>query len=317
MHIVSTELHIEYIPSGQGDAGIANDPRAPTVVFVHGLLGRGKNFGMIAKNLHPFFNCILVDLPNHGLSAHTNIVDYVHMAHSLVHTIINLPNAPSRCHIVGHSMGGKVAMVASLLYPHFVEKLVVEDIAPVETHGASDFRRLIDALFALNLPSLNSKTDADLQLESAGIEPKRVRAFLLQNLVYDSEKTLFWQPNLRALYQNLDAIMDFPLDEDLAFAKASIQSQDFEAPPHLANTNITQINNSTQSNGTEKTAVLYPNPALFISGGRSKYVTPAGIARAQELFPNAQFYTIEEAGHWVHADATDLFTDLILKFFKN
>jgi pimeloyl-ACP methyl ester carboxylesterase len=101
----------------------------PLVVFVHGLFGQGRNWTTIAKGLADSHRVTLIDLPNHGHSPWTDRVDYLDMAKMVATELEHLGEPVT---LVGHSMGGKVAMQLALRRPELLRALVVVDIAPVE-----------------------------------------------------------------------------------------------------------------------------------------------------------------------------------------
>src|SRR4029450_7576133 len=131
----------------------------PRVVFVHGLFGQGKNWTTIAKGLADNHRVTLLDLPNHGHSPWTDRVDYLDMA-ELVAAAPETLDGPAT--LVGHSMGGKVAMQVALRRPELLRALVVVDVAPTgypESGGrtddpdeeASPFAHYIAAMRAIDL----------------------------------------------------------------------------------------------------------------------------------------------------------------------
>ncbi|MDI3329561.1 MAG: alpha/beta fold hydrolase [Micrococcus sp.] len=179
------------------------------VVFLHGLFGRGKNFTRIAKDLAPDHRSLLVDLPNHGQSAWTDVVDYRQMADSLARTLRGDFATEGPVAVVGHSMGGKVAMVLALRHPDLVARLVVVDIAPTQAGGGEgEFAHLLDSLAAVDLSALERRSDADEALKEA-IPWDTTRLFLLQNL-RSGPDGFHWEPNLELLRASLDAIGGFP-----------------------------------------------------------------------------------------------------------
>ena len=101
----------------------------PHVVFVHGLFGQGRNWTSIAKGLAGDHRVTLIDLPNHGHSPWTDRVDYLDMARLVADELASFGEPVT---LVGHSMGGKVAMTLALRRPELLRALVVVDIAPVE-----------------------------------------------------------------------------------------------------------------------------------------------------------------------------------------
>ncbi len=194
--MTETTLHTRLI----GDSGTP-------VVFLHGLFGQGRNFTQIARGLEPEFRSLLVDLPDHGRSAWTDEVDYVAMADAVATTIAEVfPR--QRVHLVGHSMGGKVAMVAALRHPELVERLVIVDIAPAVSEGSDEFEHLLGSLAALDLDRIERRAEADIALAEP-IPDERVRGFLLQNL-RSGDDGFGWQANLSTLRRDLGRIGGFP-----------------------------------------------------------------------------------------------------------
>jgi pimeloyl-ACP methyl ester carboxylesterase len=178
------------------------------VVFLHGLFGQGRNFTQIAKELEPDFRSLLVDLPNHGRSSWTDDVGFEAMADAVAAELRAGFAADRPVHLVGHSMGGKTAMVLALHHPELVDRLVVVDIAPVPGDGAGEFEHLLDSLAEVDLASLQRRSDADEQLLEP-ISDARVRGFLLQNL-RSGPDGFRWQANLDLLRRELPTIMGFP-----------------------------------------------------------------------------------------------------------
>ncbi|QCU77666.1 alpha/beta fold hydrolase [Citricoccus sp. SGAir0253] len=179
------------------------------VVFLHGLFGRGKNFTRIAKDLVPGYRSLLVDLPNHGESDWTDTVDYRQMADSVAETLRGGFAAQGPVAVVGHSLGGKVAMVLALRHPELVSRLVVVDIAPTRAGGAEgEFAHLLDSLAAVDLSTVRRRQDAEDALRGP-IPWDTTRLFLLQNLRGGADG-YSWEPNLELLRRSLDAIGGFP-----------------------------------------------------------------------------------------------------------
>lgn len=182
---------------------------APTAVFLHGLFGQGKNFYSVAKTLASDITSILVDLPNHGHSPHSQDCTYEHMADQAATICADIAKTTGKVHLIGHSMGGKVAMLLALKHPHLIDRLVVEDISPVTTTNMSEFDYLLGALRALDLTTLTSRKDAEDTLATA-IPDDGVRLFLLQNLRQKNGQW-YWLANLELLHNNLDTLGAFPV----------------------------------------------------------------------------------------------------------
>lgn len=181
----------------------------PAVVFLHGLFGQGKNFTQIAKGLAPEHRSLLVDLPNHGRSEWTDHFDYAEMADHVAAELRADVAAEAPVHLVGHSMGGKVAMVLALRHPELIDRLVVVDISPVASGGSmGQFEHLLASLAALDLASLGSRREADEQLQEPIPDPM-TRGFLLQSLVRE-DGAFRWLSNLGLLRAELDVIGGFP-----------------------------------------------------------------------------------------------------------
>lgn len=187
-----------------------SDPAAPQrVVFLHGLFGRGRNFQTIARALSPDVQSLLIDLPNHAKSAWTATFDYVQTADLVAAHLREDFAAHGPVDIVGHSMGGKVAMVLALRHPDIVRRLVIVDISPVVSpEPKGNFQHLLDSLASVDLSKVERRSDADEALQTP-IPQAGVRAFLLQNLMRVGDG-FRWEANLDLLRADLDTIMGFP-----------------------------------------------------------------------------------------------------------
>ena len=126
------------------------------VVFCHGLFGQGKNWTQVAKVVAERHRVLLLDMPQHGRSPWTPDFDYLDAADQVA---ASLPDEPVA--VVGHSMGGKIAMVLALRHPERVDRLCVVDIAPVAYDSAHSFDRYVAAMRGLDLASLTARADAD------------------------------------------------------------------------------------------------------------------------------------------------------------
>jgi pimeloyl-ACP methyl ester carboxylesterase len=263
-----------------GDAG-------PHVVFVHGLFGQGKNWTTIAKGLADRHRVTLLDLPNHGHSPWTERVDYLDMAELLAGELAELGEPVT---LVGHSMGGKVAMQLALRRPELLRALVVVDIAPAEypeTGGrtddpdeeASPFAAFIAAMRQMDLTELASREDADRALQAA-VPSDMVRAFLLQSLVREGVGAgggWRWRLNLDVLARDLGELRRFP------------------DPPAGA---------------------TFDGPVLWVAGAGSTYVLDRDRPRMDELFPATRLVRVKHAGHWVHSEQPEVFLETVRRFLE-
>jgi len=175
------------------------------LIILHGLFGSLGNWNNPIKSLSSAYQVITVDLRNHGRSPHCDAMDYTLMAADIVELMKHLDI--SKAHILGHSMGGKVAMQLALNYPELIDKLIIVDIAPV-AYGAHH-EDVFKGLFAVDLKTLKSRSEADKQL-SEHIDDVAVRAFLLTNLYRAHSKEFAWRMNLQAIYNEYNHISAAP-----------------------------------------------------------------------------------------------------------
>ncbi len=171
----------------------------PPLILLHGLFGAAGNWGAIQKALAPSFRVTAMDLRNHGASAHAAAMGYAAMAADVAETM------DGAAAVVGHSMGGKVAMMLALTRPALVTRLVVADIAPVRYPPG--LRGHVAAMRSLALaPGLTRKT-ADAALAAVIHEPG-IRAFLLQNLLFGRDPPA-WRIGLDEIAAGMSDIEDF------------------------------------------------------------------------------------------------------------
>jgi esterase len=198
------------------------------VIFLHGLFGRGRNWATTAAGLRDEYRVTMVDMPNHGRSAWTERFSYPEMAACIGQLIEELCEKGNheRVTIVGHSMGGKVAMMLALLRPDLVESLVVVDIAPVRYEQIGHFATYIQGMQTLDLDGLADRRAADTAMRAAVPHPA-IRAFLLQNLRREHDEW-HWQLNIDLIEERLAQLGDWPGVDDRFYAGRvlSIAGQD-------------------------------------------------------------------------------------------
>lgn len=170
----------------------------PSLLIAHGLYGSARNWGVIAKRLSDSRRVVAVDMRNHGESDWAESQSYVDMAGDLAEAI------DGQGDVLGHSMGGKAAMVLALTEPRRVRKLVVADIAPV-AYGHTQIQ-FIEAMRQVDLSDIDTRGDADRQL-AALVEDDGIRAFLLQSLDVKARR---WRLNLDVLAKEMPSIIGFP-----------------------------------------------------------------------------------------------------------
>lgn len=184
-------MHLHYQRQGQG----------PALIILHGLFGSSDNWGTPARLLSQDFDVINVDLRNHGQSFHHQQHDYPSMADDVLALMDSLEI--ESCVLLGHSMGGKVAMQLALNHPKRINKLIVVDIAPVAYPRHHD--DIFTALNQLDLANLQSRSQAD-QLLTPLVPETGVRQFLLKNLSKQPQGGFQWRCNLSVLQQQYEQI---------------------------------------------------------------------------------------------------------------
>lgn len=243
----------------------------PLVAFCHGLFGQGRNWTSIAKAVAEDHRVVLIDMPHHGRSSWSDHFDFLDIADQ----IAELFRADDPVALVGHSMGGKAAMVLALRHPDLVQRLCVVDVSPVDYESAREFTGYIDAMLGLDLDTIEHRSDADAALAAAVPNPT-VRSFLLQNLRRDADRWS-WQPNLEVLRRDISELSGWPA-EALA-----------DTPP-------------------------YQGPTLWVAGERSAYVREEYAAAMDRWFPHNRRVTVKDAGHWVHSEQPEVFTEILRRF---
>lgn len=172
------------------------------LILIHGLFGSLENLGGIARPLADHYTVYSLDLPNHGRSPHTDTMNLATMAADVLSWMDE--QKLESAHILGHSLGGKVAMELALGYAERINSLVVLDIAPVTYPPHHD--AIFEGLLALDPGQLESRAQADDLLKSH-VSELPVRSFLLKNLVKESQG-FGWRINLSAIHQNYSHLID-------------------------------------------------------------------------------------------------------------
>lgn len=176
------------------------------VAFLHGLLGAGQNFGAVQKAIAARGHRVLaLDLRNHGSSPHAATMSYPEMAEDVAETLREEGAWPAA--VVGHSMGGKVAMALALAHGEGVERLVVADIAPV-TYPTPLFTQYVAAMRTIPLRPGLTRREADAALVEAVPNPA-LRGFLLQNLLF-AENPPRWRVALETIAREMPSIGGWP-----------------------------------------------------------------------------------------------------------
>lgn len=249
----------------------------PRIAFLHGLFGQGRNWNQIAKGVSgpdgTDARCLLVDLPDHGRSPWSEEFSFEAYAVAVAGTLREA-GPDEAWTVVGHSLGGKVAMVLALTHPELVENLVVVDIAPKHYGSLERFVGYIEQMQRLPLDEISSRADAEARFD----EPNPgVKAFLLQNLRREGH-TWRWQANLDLFARD---------------AARGGESKIADWPEAV------------------ETLAPYDGPVLWVAGAESSYIQPEDGDQMRRLFPRARLLTVKGASHWVHTDAPDVMVEAL------
>ncbi len=183
-----------------GHSGLGHPP----LVILHGFFASSRNWRLMAQKLSGQRHTVVLDLRNHGRSPHHSLMDYPSMSADVLAFMARMKW--SKVSLLGHSMGGKVAMWLALKQPQRVEKLVVADIAPVGY--PHNFKAWVMALKSLPLAELSNRKQAETFLAEA-IPDVAYRQFLLQNLWWQ-ENRYAWRIDLDIFATAAPAIAAFP-----------------------------------------------------------------------------------------------------------
>ena len=241
------------------------------IVVLHGLFGISDNWVTYGKQMaSEGFEVFIPDQRNHGRSEHSDDFNYLALTNDL-YDFIDFEDLENPI-LIGHSMGGKVAMRFAVDYPDLVQKLIIVDIAP-KVYGARNHHlNIIESMLKIDLEKIKSRAEAETKLEER-ITDRRIRQFILKNLHRTRKDSFEWRLNIEAIANNLDQMFD----------------------------------------GIPKES-KYSNPSLFIKGGNSDYILPKDHQQIITHFPEAEIITINNASHWVHADAPKEFFELSRSF---
>lgn len=240
-------------------------------IIMHGFLGMSDNWKTLAgQYVEAGFQVHILDLRNHGRSLHSDEWSYEIMVQDVFEYC--QANQLNKIDILGHSMGGKVAMLFATTHPEIVDKLVVADIGP--KFYKQHHQDILAGLNAVDFSVKPSRNDVE-EIVSQYVSDFGTRQFLLKNLYWKEPGQLSFRFNLAVFNKDMDVIGK-ALADDLVFN----------------------------------------NPTLFIRGGASGYVPDSDFDAIRQHFPNVQFETIPNTGHWLHAENPKLFFELTNSFLK-
>ncbi len=255
--------------------------QGPPLIIIHGLYGSSDNWFTIGKKLAENFEVYLIDQRNHGQSPHTHEHNYILLKEDLREFMDQ--QSIEKAIILGHSMGGKTAMFFSADYPERISSLIVVDISPLSyltTNSAQllQHKIILDSMLSIDFSNISSREQVDAIL-SESIQQNQVRQFLLKNIKRSKDNKFHWGLNISVLQNELPKIID--------------------------GMNINDFKNKKSITGF---------PVLFIKGSDSDYIQENDIKAILTIYPQAEFETINDAGHWVHAEQPKLFLKTVLQF---
>ena len=238
----------------------------PTIVLIHGLFGSLGNLGMIARVLQLEYSVLHLDIRNHGKSAHDKEMNYTVMAQDVIETLDHLNI--EQFSVIGHSMGGKIAMKLTELAPKRLQNLIVLDMCPFayqENHHDSIFK----ALFAVEQANVASRKEA-YEIMQNFLKEEMVIQFLLKG--FNKGRWLF---NVQFIFDHYADIIGW------------------------------------------QALKLWSKRTLFIRGGQSPYISKDEHIKAiDQQFDHVELETIENAGHWLHAEQPEQ-VNIIIKNYLN
>lgn len=174
------------------------------LIVLHGLFGMSDNWVNMGNRFSKYCKVHLLDLRNHGRSPHANEFDFDVMCEDLLEYIDD--NTIIKPIILGHSLGGKVAIKFAFTYPEKMEKLIVADIAP-RNYNMDFHYNLLQSLYKIPLDEMETREEID-SLLSIIVKDKDIRLFLMKNLYRNDRKKFAWRMNIGVLLEKLHHIQD-------------------------------------------------------------------------------------------------------------
>lgn len=247
------------------------------LIVLHGLYGSSDNWYSFGRKLSEYFTVYLVDQRNHGRSPHRPDFNYDVLTADL-EELLDTEKIDYAC-LMGHSMGGKVALNYAFKNPSRVRKLVVIDIALRSYAAEGNFapqafmhQKIVNSLNRLEIAGSKTRSSIEKEL-SADIPQKPIRQFLLKNLRRNTDGEFYWGLNIKSLKNNLFRILD----------------------------------------GIDSDGKTFDNKVLVISGVHSGYINDEDKILYKQVFPNVKIVEMD-SGHWLHAEEPEKLLELLIHF---
>ncbi|RIA98367.1 Alpha/Beta hydrolase protein [Glomus cerebriforme] len=250
--------------------------KSPYLIILHGLFGSKQNWKSLAKTLAQRLNThvFTLDLRNHGDSPHSPVHNYEVMSDDVAAFIKE--HKFNKTVVMGHSMGGRVAMAMALRQVPHIEKLVVVDSAPVNARMSSEFFTYIDVMKKIEQAGVVKQSKAD-EIMKDYISDISIRQFLLTNLKKDPETGLYkFRIPLDILSDSMETLGGFP----------------FDSAHHT-----------------------FHKKTLFVAGKKSNYLPPKVYPTIRTFFTDAVIAELD-TGHWVHAEKPLEFAAILTDFMN-
>ncbi len=251
------------------------------LVIVHGLYGSSDNWVNIGKRLAEKHSVYMPDQRNHGRSPFSDSHSYDDLKNDLVEFLEQ--HRIEKATLLGHSMGGKVAMWFAADFPEKVEKLVIADITPKNyllLEEDSQFylhQNILLAMQEIDFSLIKSRNDVD-DFMAEKLDNKQIRQFLLKNVVMDKDtKQYKWRVNAEVLYNYLEEIVS-----------------------------------GVNKNWLDDRIPITSYPVIFIRGMKSKYILPEDEILINEIYPDSRIIDIPNSGHWLHAEQPEKFMKAVM-----
>lgn len=254
----------------------------PTLIILHGLYGSSDNWISIARKLENHYTVLLPDLRNHGASPHSSTHSFAEMVDDLAQFYEE--TGTENAFLIGHSMGGKVAMRFAASYPEKVNRLMIIDIAPKNYLAGNNssqhirqHERILELLQDPDLSHFHTRKELD-DYFSLKVKEEPVRLFLLKNIHRNPAGIFEWKINaavLRDSFRPMVSEVDWSWFEGLR--------------PIMA------------------------YPVTFVRGLNSEYVSDADWKDILKIYPEAKLIDVPDAGHWLHAEQPDKLIAAILE----
>ena len=253
----------------------------PTLIILHGLYGSSDNWITIARKLENNYTVLLPDHRNHGASPHSPTHTYAEMVDDLAEFFHDTQT--ERAFLIGHSMGGKVAMQFAAENPEKVNRLMVVDISPKNyLTGNRSYKHIrqhemiLELLENPDLSRYQSRKELDNYFSSK-IKDETVRLFLLKNIHRTHAGLFEWKMNAAVLRDSFRSMVS---EVDLGWF--------------------------------EERMPITAYPVTFIRGLKSEYISDADWLEIRKIYPEAKLIDIPDAGHWLHAEQPEQFAKAVL-----